>query len=134
MLAPDGGFAIEAESPETQWIEASHTQEDHVGWRWTVTPIASGRRRLQLVVAARTVGRDGIGPETAPPDRIIDIAVRPDRLRRLVRWAAFILLFAAGIGLGRLSHDKLAQDLLDIVGAIWRNVVGLLTSSGFLAG
>jgi hypothetical protein len=89
---------------------------------------------LQLVVAARTVGRDGIGPEAAPPDRIIDIAVRTNRLRRLVRWAALSLLFAAGVGLGRLSHDKLAQDLADIVSAIWRNVVGLLVTSGFLAG
>jgi hypothetical protein len=134
LLAPDGGFAIEAESPETQWIEASPTHEDHVGWRWAVTPLARGRRRLQLAVAARTVGRDGIGPEASPPDRIIDIAVRPNRLRRLVRWAALILLFAAGIGLGRLSHDRLAQDLADIVGLIWRNVVGLLVTSGFLAG
>jgi hypothetical protein len=108
--------------------------EDHVGWRWTVTPLARGRHRLQLMVAARTVGRDGIGPETSPPDRIIEIAVRPNRLRRLVRWAALGVLFAAGVGLGRVSHYKLAQDLLDVMTAVWRNVVGLLVTSGFLAG
>jgi hypothetical protein len=136
LLAPDGGFAIEAESAETQWIEASpkQGQEDHVGWRWAVTPLASGRRRLQLMVAARAVGRDGIGPEASPPDRIIEIAVRPNRLRRLVRWVAFLLLFAAAVGLGRLSHDKLAQDIVDIVSAIWRNALGLLVTSGFLSG
>jgi hypothetical protein len=139
LMAPDGGFVIEPEAPETQWIEAGPGQanpmhEDHVGWRWTVTPLAGGRRRLQLVVAARTVGRDGIGPEASPPDRIIEIAVRPNRLRRLVRWAALVVLLAAGVGLGRISHDKLAQDLLDVVAAIWRHVVGLLVTSGFLAG
>jgi hypothetical protein len=36
--------------------------------------------------------------------------------------------------LGRISHDKLAQDLLDVMTAMWRNVVGLLVTSGFLAG
>ena len=60
--------------------------------------------------------------------------MRPNRLRRLVRWVAFILLFAAGVGLGRLSHDRLAQDLVDIASAVWRNLLGLLTSSGFWPG
>ena len=139
LLAPDGGFAIEAETPETQWIEASASQapnpmpEDHVGWRWTVMPRAGGRHRLQLVVVARTVSRDGIGPEASPPDRIIEIAVRRNRLR-LVRWAALIVLLAGGVALGRLSHDKLAQDLVDVVAAIWRNIQGLLVTSGFLGG
>ena len=86
------------------------------------------------MVTARTVGRDGVGPEASPPDRIIEIAVRPNRLRRIVRWAARIVLFAGGVGLGRLSHDKLAQDLLDVMTAIWRNILGLLVSSGFLTG
>jgi hypothetical protein len=140
LLAPDGGFAIEAETPETQWIEASANQapnpmhEDHLGWRWSVTPLAGGRHRLQLAVAARTVGRDGIGMEASPPDRIIEIAARANRLRRLVRWAFIALLFAAGVGLGRISHDKLALDLVDVASALWRNVLGLLISSGFLAG
>jgi hypothetical protein len=136
LLAPDGGFAIEAETPETQWIEAGPVQahEDHVGWRWSVTPLAGGRHRLQLAVAARTVSRDGIGSEASPPDRIIEVAARPNRLRRLVRLVGVIVLFAGGVGLGRLSHDKLALDLVDVVGAIWRNILGLLTTSGFLAG
>lgn len=140
LLAPDGGFAIEADGPETQWIEASASQapnpthEDHVGWRWTVMPRAGGRQRLQLVVVARTVGRDGIGPEASPPDRIIEIAVRPNRLRRLVRWAVLIVLLAGGVALGRLSHDKLAQDLVDVVAGIWSNIQGLLVTSGFLGG
>jgi hypothetical protein len=140
LLAPDGGFAIEAETPETQWIEASPSQapnqphEDHVGWRWTLMPLARGRRRLQLVVVARTVGRDGIGPEASPPDRIIEIAVRPNRLRQIVRWTALMVLLAGAVGLGRMSQDKLAQDLVDVLAAIWGSIQGLLVTSGFLAG
>jgi hypothetical protein len=132
LKAPDGGFAIEAETPEAQWVEAQ--QEDHVGWRWTVTPLQRGRHRLQLAVAARTVARDGVGPETAPPDRIIEVAVRPRRLRGLMRWMGLALLIAAGVGMGRLSQDKLAQDIVDVASAIWKNLMGLLVTSGFVVG
>jgi hypothetical protein len=136
LVAPDGGFAIDAETPETQWIEVSPSQpqEEVIGWRWAVTPLEGGRHRLQLVVAARTVTRDGVGAEAYPPDRFIEITARRNPLWRVLRLARFILLFMAGIGLGRLSHDKLAQDLIDVVVAIWRNVLGLLVTSGFVAG
>jgi hypothetical protein len=136
LVAPDGGFAIDAETPETQWIEVSPSQpqEEVVGWRWAVTPLEGGRHRLQLAVAARTVTRAGISPEAYPPDRFIEITARRNPLWPLVRLAFFILLFTAGIGLGRLSHDKLAQDLMDVAVAIWRNVLGLLVTSGFVAG
>jgi hypothetical protein len=136
LLAPDGGFTIDAETPETQWIESSpnQPQEDFVTWRWAVTPLVAGRHRLQLAVAARTVSRDGIGPEAYPPDRFIEITARRNPLWRLVRWAALLLLFVGGIGLGRLSQDRLAQDLIDVAVAIWRNVMGLIVTSGFLPG
>jgi hypothetical protein len=136
LKAPDGGFAIEAATPETQWIEtaAGPQQDEHVSWRWTVTPQKRGRRRLQLVVAARTIGRDGIAAETAPPDRTIEVAVRPRLLRRLLRWTAFLLLFGVGAALGRLSHDKLAQDFVDLGTSLFKHVLGLLVTSGFLSG
>jgi hypothetical protein len=136
LRAPDGGFAIEAGAPETQWIEAApgQPQDEHVLWNWTVTPLRRGRRRLQLLVSARTVGRDGIVSEQAPPDRTIDVTVRPNLLRRLVRWAVVVVLLGTGAALGRLSQDKLAQDLLDVGGLIVKNILGLLHTSGFLAG
>jgi hypothetical protein len=136
LKAPDGGFAIEAATPETQWIEAAAgpQQDDHVSWRWTVTPHKRGRRRLQLVVTARTIGRDGIAAETAPPDRVIEVAVRPRILRRLLRWTAFLLLLGLGVALGRLSQDKLAQDVVDLGASLLKHVLGLLVTSGFLSG
>lgn len=136
LRAPDGGFSIEPATPETQWIETTPGQphDEHVAWHWTVTPHRRGRRRLQLMVSARTVGRDGISAETAPPERAIEVRVRPRLVRRLVRWAVVVTLLGVGATLGRLSQDKLAQDLVDVGTLLVRNVLGLLRSSGFLAG
>lgn len=138
LVAVEDGFAIDPETPETQWIELANggqaTPEDHLGWRWAVTPLQRGRQRLQLIVKARSLTRDGIGPEMAPPDRIIEVTVRRDRLRWLIRVFGLVALLAFGIGAGRLSHDKLAQDLVDVFTALWRNVIGLLVTSGFVSG
>jgi hypothetical protein len=85
-------------------------------------------------VSARTVSREGITAETAPPDRTIEVLVRGGRIGRLMRFLAVLVLFGAGIGLGRLSHDKLALDMIDVGAALINNVLGLLRTSGFLAG
>jgi hypothetical protein len=52
----------------------------------------------------------------------------------VVRWVFVLALFAAGIGLGRLSQDRLAQDLLDFAGSLAKHALGLLRTSGFLGG
>jgi hypothetical protein len=136
LKAPEGGFWIEAVTPETQWIEATNgVQEvEPVSWRWTVTPQWRGRGRMQLVVSARSIGRDGFAAEMAPPDRAIEVVVRSSMLRRLVRWILFLAVFSMGAGLGALSQDKLAQDFVDFVAALVKILIGLLTSSGFLPG
>jgi hypothetical protein len=140
LRAPDGGFAIESATPETQWIETpapgqpGQPQDEHIAWQWDVTPQRRGRGRLQLLVSARAVGRDGITAETAPPERIIEVAVRPRLLQRLVRLVAVLVLFGLGVGLGRVSHDGLAQDAWDLGTSLVSNVLGLLRTSGFLGG
>jgi hypothetical protein len=136
LKAPDGGFWIEAVTPETQWIEATPgVQEvEPVSWRWTVTPQWRGRNRMQLVVAARLIGRDGIAAEMAPPDRTIEVMVRPNVLRRLVRWVVFLAVFGIGAALGMLSQDKLALDIVDFVTGLVKILIGLLTTSGFVSG
>jgi neural Wiskott-Aldrich syndrome protein len=107
LRAPDGGFAIEPQSAETQWVEtASGLQQDEfVSWRWMVTPQRRGRGRLLLVVTARTVGRDGIAAETAPPDRVIEVAVKGGHMRRLLRWSGVLLVLVLGMAIGRLGHE-----------------------------
>lgn len=98
LRSPDGGFFIEGSSPETQWIEnvLGLPAEDFARWRWTITPREKGRKRLQLIVSARTVGSDGLAAETAMPDQVIDIRVRTNYARsfkRLFGWT-----FAAIVG------------------------------------
>ena len=107
LHAPNGGFTIEAGSPETQWVEttAGLQQDEFVSWRWTVTPRRRGRGKLLLVVTARTVGRDGLATETAPPDRAIEVVVTGGRLRGLMRWTGLSVVLLVGMGLGRFGHD-----------------------------
>lgn len=98
LRAPDGGFSIENRSPETQWIEnvLGFGNDDFASWRWTVTPRGRGRRQLQLIVSARTVGADGVTAETALPDQTIDVKVAINYARTFARWAGWIA--AAVIG------------------------------------
>jgi len=105
LKAPNGGFLIESVSPETQWVEggAGFVHDEYAVWRWTVTPQRSGRGRLLLMVSARTVGQDGLAAETAPPDRVIDVRVTPNRSRRLKRLMGWMVALAIGAILGKLS-------------------------------
>ena len=107
LRAPDGGFWIEAASPETQWMETASNlpQDEQVAWRWTVTPQRRGRGRLILVVTARAVGHDGLAAETAPPDRVIEVAVTGGRLRRLAGWGGFLAALVLGAMLGRFGNE-----------------------------
>jgi hypothetical protein len=111
LRAPDGGFYIETASPETQWIERSAliSSDDYASWRWHVTPREKGRRRLQLIISARTVSTDGLAAETALPDQVISVRVRTNYGRsasRLLGWS--IAAVAGGLiakfGEGALDH------------------------------
>jgi neural Wiskott-Aldrich syndrome protein len=97
LRAPDGGFLIELASPETQWIDvrSGMIEADFVSWHWTVTPLMRGARRLNLAVVTRTVGADGGSLETALPDQMVDVRVKPNTGRALSRaalWCGVALL------------------------------------------
>lgn len=98
LRAPEGGFTIENRSPETQWIEnvLGFGSDDYASWRWTVTPRARGRRQLQLIVSARTIGADGMTAETALPDQVVDVKVSINYARTAARWAGWIAAAAVG--------------------------------------
>lgn len=98
LRAPNGGFFIETASPETQWLEnvLGVMPDDFASWRWTITPQSRGKKRLQLVVSARTVGADGIAAETALPDQTIDVKVSINYGRTLLRLAGWVVAAAAG--------------------------------------
>jgi hypothetical protein len=107
LRAPDGGFAIEPGSPETQWVETAPglQHDEFVNWRWSVTPQRRGRGRLLLIVTVRIVGRDGLATETAPPDRVIEVSVKGGRLRRLARLTWLLTLLALGVAIGRFGAE-----------------------------
>jgi len=107
LRAPDGGFFIETSSPETQWIENALglMADEYASWRWTVTPKSRGRRRLQLIISARTVGADGLAAETALPDQVVEIRVRTNYTRTLLALAAWVGAAIAGGLLARFGSD-----------------------------
>lgn len=98
LRSPDGGFAIEPLSPETQWIfERPETAEGETygRWRWVVTPSETGQRRLQLIIAARSIDKNGLVGDTALPDQVITVRVRMNFWRNLgrgVQWLAAMIL------------------------------------------
>lgn len=115
LRAPDGGFFIETASPETQWIDNALglMADDYASWRWTVTPKLSGKKRLQLVVSARTVGADGLTAETALPDQVIEVRVRINYAKSAKRWLGWIIAAVAGGLLARFGEQ--AWDFISII-------------------
>ena len=113
LRAPDGGFYIETASPETQWIEKAMllSADDFASWRWHVTPREAGRKRLQLIISARTVSADGLAAETALPDQVITVRVRTNYAKVAGRWIGWGVAAVAG---GLLA--KFGEGAFDAVG------------------
>lgn len=90
LRAPDGGFFIEQASPEAQWIdgEMRASSDEFASWRWHVTPREKGRRRLQMIISARTVA-DGLTAETALPDQVITVRVHTNYAKVMTRWVGW---------------------------------------------
>jgi hypothetical protein len=106
LRAPDGGFYIETASPETQWIEKSMLMgsDEFASWRWHVTPRQKGKKRLQLIISARTVGADGLAAETAMPDQVVTVKVRTNYGRVFGHWAGWGVAAAIGGLLARFGE------------------------------
>ena len=102
LRAPSGDFWIEPATPETQWVDSASSMihDDYANWRWTVVARRRGRGRLTLMVSARTVGRDGLAVESAPPDRVIEVKVGANYRQVAARWAGWILALLVGAAIG----------------------------------
>jgi hypothetical protein len=99
LRAPDGGFTIETIAPETQWIfnrPGGSEKEPFGRWRWSVTPTETGPHRLQLVVAARSVDQHGLAGDTALPDQVINVTVRANYGRGILKALRWVVLMALG--------------------------------------
>lgn len=119
LRAPDGGFWVEAASPETQWIDnvLGVMTDDFASWRWTVTPKTAGRKKLQLVVSARTVGSDGLAAETALPDQLYDVRVAVNYRQVSKRVAIWLIAAVFGGVLARFGEDifVLAKSMVSTI-------------------
>jgi neural Wiskott-Aldrich syndrome protein len=113
LRAPNGGFAIEASAPETQWIDRSNSgpNDSFAAWRWTITPHSHGRNRLLLTVSARLIGPDGLVAEAAPSDRLIEVRIAPNYARLAQRWVGWLAAMLAGVALGQFAPDLWAAFL-----------------------
>ena len=122
LKAPDGGFWIEPASPEAQWIDmkTAALSDEVASWRWSVTPKGRGKKRLQLVMSARSVGADGSMAETALPDQGVDVRVRSN-IRNLLTW---LVIIAISAGVGAVLDDPVWAVVTDLFGAV-RKVAGL---------
>jgi len=121
LRAPNGGFAIEANAAETQWLDrsGSNLSDGFAAWRWTITPRGSGRNRLLLTVSARLIGQDGLVAEAAPSDRAIDVRIAPNYRRRARRWTGWLAALIVGGVLAQFGGSLAAA-----FGLLWRQLSG----------
>jgi hypothetical protein len=103
LQSPDGAFAIQSLSRETQFIDSSHLQQlgliGQLGfgsWKWIVTPIKRGKHVLNIVIAARTRDEEGLEAETVLPGQIIPVEVRVNYYESAKQFASWLLVGAAG--------------------------------------
>jgi hypothetical protein len=57
----------------------------------------------------RAVGHDGVPAETAPPDRVIDVAVKGGAGQRILRWLKVAALLIVGVLVGRFALELWAM-------------------------
>ncbi len=106
LKAPDHSFAIEPTSPETLWLDAQTLQmsNDGMHWRWQATPQTGGKKKLQLVISARTIGGDGVVAETALPDQTITVKVQVNPARLALKLLGYVGLLVLGALLARYGE------------------------------
>ena len=109
LRSEGGGVAVEAGSPETQWIDGALgiLDDDFASWRWTLTPQATGAERLQLIISARAVSEEGLLGDMALPGQTVDVRVIADMGRRLRGAAKRMVLIAAALLAGGLAEHLL---------------------------
>jgi hypothetical protein len=120
-----GRFVIDAASPETQWDQSGAAGSDRLAseaavWRFTVTPIRSGRGVLQLAISARTLGADGVLAETQIPDQAFDVRVGPSFGRFVGRIFMGLGIALAGMVLIKLVEGEFGVDFYYMVRQLLR--------------
>jgi hypothetical protein len=107
LSAPEGGFIIESQSPETQWLpkeSGEHNNRYHACWRFTLTPTKRGLNTLTLAFSYKEAGAHGIVADITLPDKVLKIVVATN-LGKVFKGAAIgLLIFLLGAALGAYLH------------------------------
>jgi len=121
LRAPDGGLMIEPASSETQWFDARSDviESELAQWHWTVTPLRSGRERLQLIAAVRVNGPEGTVADHMLPEIVAEV-----RIKRRIGLAVFGLIkwFAvAGVGAAAAIYGQpLLNSVMGAAVKLWK--------------
>lgn len=109
LRAPQGGFIIAGQTPETQWIDnmLGAYDDDFASWRWTVTPMVRGRKRLQLILSARTIDARGMVAETAMPEQVITVKVRINYFKTALNIGGWALAAIVGGFLSQYGEEAM---------------------------
>ncbi len=110
-----GRFAVEAASPETQWDQSGAAGADRLSseaavWRFTVTPLRSGRGTVQVGISARTLGADGVLAETQLPDQTHDVRISPSYGRIVGRALMAVVWMLFGMVLVKMVEGQANLD------------------------
>ncbi len=103
LSAPKGGFEIEPQSPETQWVwrnKQTQPENDLAAWRFALTPTRRGSHTLRLTFSYKEVGPDGLIADSALPDKVLDIVVRTNIGKFCAQAALWSLTLISGAALG----------------------------------
>ena len=102
LSAPRGGFMIEAQSPETQWVWRSKSQSvnELAAWRFILTPNRRGSNSLRLTFSCKEIGPNGLLADSALPDRMLDVVVSTNLPKALTQAAVWVTTLIVGAALG----------------------------------
>jgi|GEM_PF-2302671 len=107
LTAPEGGFFIEGQSPETQWLldrPAFMGEEPFGSWVWLVVPNDKGPFSLVVTLHARDIDANGAASDLHLPDQVVKVQVRGNFWRGFLSFLRTLILLSAGGGLGAAAY------------------------------
>jgi hypothetical protein len=124
LRAGKPGLRLELASPETQWDQTNSATGRLSGetavWRYTITPVATGKVSLSLQVSARTVAADGVVADMALPETLLETRVVADWGGRLKRWGIVAAVSLGSVIAVEVLELLLAFDLGRAIGLLLR--------------
>ncbi len=119
-LSDEGGaFTLEAESPETLWLDAGQPGASigTLNWSFAVTPCVHGRHKLGLVVTSRVIGPLGFVSEPPIPAEAVDVRVYRDKKSAAQRAIITIAAALAGAAVWATAGSQIVSGIAFVIRA-----------------